>query len=279
MRKTVEHNRQYVILESNRARYARYVGSFVRVCSTQAEISKIYDETPQDLTWITTTRKSLDELLKTASRHRAKRPGVRRDECVITVASPRAESMPTLRGLFSHIVGDSSEYRWLSKDELSDVLFGSATDRSEHFIAAASDPVTQTISLVRGDCHQLVLPFSFFEPSGDGTTPDFSKPRVVDFGRTVLLGEYEASADVILYETAPEYRKKVNESRKESEKSFGASLCRLRKQRKLKRSNFLPLSAKTIARIERNEVARPQGKTLKTIANRLGVPPEEIGTY
>ena len=33
----------------------------------------------------------------------------------------------------------------------------------------ASDPGTQTISLIRGDYQQFVLPFSFFEPSGDGT--------------------------------------------------------------------------------------------------------------
>src|SRR5262249_50786551 len=149
-----------------------------------------------------------------------------------------------------------------------------AADRAEHFIAAASDPVTRTVSLIRGDLEPLVLPFSFFEPSGDGTKPDFSKVRVTDFGRTVALGDYEASADVILYETDPEYRRKVDRGRKESERSFGASLLRLRRQRKLKRSDFPPLSAKTVARIERNEVDKPHGKTLQTIANRLGVPPE-----
>jgi hypothetical protein len=98
-------------------------------------------------------------------------------------------------------------------------------------------------------------------------------------GRPLILGAYEASADSILYEMDQEYRKKVHRQRKDSQKSFGASLLRLRKQRRLRRGQFAPLSAKTIARIERNEIAKPRGRTLQIIADRLGVPPEEIGTY
>jgi transcriptional regulator with XRE-family HTH domain len=71
----------------------------------------------------------------------------------------------------------------------------------------------------------------------------------------------------------------VNQDRKDEETSFGASLYRLRKQKKLKRSDFAPLSAKTVARIERNEIGRPHGKTLKVIADRLSVLPEELGTF
>ena len=159
------------------------------------------------------------------------------------------------------------------------MLFDPLIDRSEFFIAAASDPVTRTLSLVRGDCQALVVPFSFLEPSGDGTKPDFSKVRVTDFGRTVALGDYEASADAILYEADRAYRKKVALQRQESDKSFGAALLRLRKQRKLKRSDFPSLSAKTIARIERNEIDKPHGATLAAIADRLGVGLDEIGDY
>ena len=54
---------------------------------------------------------------------------------------------------------------------------------------------------------------------------------------------------------------------------------RLRKQRRLKRSDFAPVSAKEIARIERNEVGKPHARTLEGIAGRLGVRPEEIGDY
>jgi transcriptional regulator with XRE-family HTH domain len=54
---------------------------------------------------------------------------------------------------------------------------------------------------------------------------------------------------------------------------------RLRKQRRLKRSDFAPVSSKEIARIERNEIDKPHSKTLETIAGRLGVRAEEIDSY
>ncbi|MBI3407286.1 MAG: helix-turn-helix transcriptional regulator [Planctomycetes bacterium] len=167
----------------------------------------------------------------------------------------------------------------MPKDELSEVLFDPSINRSDFIIAAASDPITRTLSLVRGNCQPLVVPFSFFEPSGDGTKPDFSNVRVTDFGRTVALGDYESSTDTILYETDREYRERTLFQRKESERTFGASLFRLRKQRKLKRSDFPTLASKTIARIERNEIERPHCATLRAIAKRLGVPPEDIGEY
>jgi hypothetical protein len=281
MPKTAEHIRRYVILDSNRDRFKRFLSSTVYFCKSQAEIAKVYNDVSDDLTWITYTQKFTDELLKAVARKRVIRrvDTLPRHDCVLTVASPRLESLPTLHGLFSHIVGDSPGYRWLPKDELSEVLFDSSIDRSEFFIAAASDAITRTLSLVRGDCQTLVVPYSLFEPSGDGTKPDFSKVRVTDFGRTVALGDYEASADAILYEADRDYRKKVSLQRKETEKTFGAALFRLRKQRKLKRSDFPSLSAKTIARIERNEIHKPHGATLQAIAKRLGVSPDEIGDY
>ncbi len=36
---------------------------------------------------------------------------------------------------------------------------------------------------------------SEFKPSGTGLAPDFSKPRLVDHGFAIGLGEYEASTD------------------------------------------------------------------------------------
>lgn len=279
--KTAEHVRRFVILDSNRGRFKRFLSRTVSFCTTRAEINKIYDAVPDDLTWVSYTQKFTDELLKAVARRRALRPrGTHsRRECVLTVAPPRPESLPTLHGLFSTIVGGSPGYHWLPKDELSEVLFDGSIERSDFFIAAAADPVTQTLSLIRGDCQSLVVPFSFFDPSGDGTRPDFTKCSVADFGHTVVLGAYEAAADAILYETDRAYRKRINRQRKESEKSFGASLWRLRKQRQLKRSDFPSLSAKTIARIERNEIDKPHGATLEAIAQRLGVAPDEIGDY
>lgn len=124
-------------------------------------------------------------------------------------------------------------------------------------------------------CHRLPP----FEPSGDGVTPDFGALSFTDCGHTVAMGDYEASADAILYETDEDYRRKLNKERRRSERSFGASLRRLRLQRRLKRSDFPDVSSKTIARIERGDVERPRGKTLDAIAKRLRVAPDQIETY
>jgi transcriptional regulator with XRE-family HTH domain len=63
------------------------------------------------------------------------------------------------------------------------------------------------------------------------------------------------------------------------EQSFGASLRRLRIQRGLKREDFSPLTAKTLARIERGEVQKPRGKWLLVIAEKLQVDPDQIENY
>jgi hypothetical protein len=70
--------------------------------------------------------------------------------------------------------------------------------------------------------------------------------------------------------------RRLNQERRQTERSFGASLRRLRKQRRLRRDDFSPVSSKEIARIERNEVGKPHSRTMRVIADRLGVRPEEI---
>jgi transcriptional regulator with XRE-family HTH domain len=71
----------------------------------------------------------------------------------------------------------------------------------------------------------------------------------------------------------------LNKERRLNERTFGAALRRLRLQRGLKQGDFIPLTAKTIARIERSEVRKPHGKTLQIIAQRLGVHAEQIESY
>lgn len=87
------------------------------------------------------------------------------------------------------------------------------------------------------------------------------------------------AAPSFLYEADPEYRRKVKKNLLAEEQTFGASLRRLRIQKGLSRGGFGSLSSKTIARIERNEVEKPHGDTLRIIADRLGVEPDEIASY
>src|ERR1700687_6417480 len=68
MTKTAEHKRRYVILDSNRDRFKRFLSSTVYFCKTQAEIGKVYDDVSDDLTWVTYTQKFTDEFLKAVTR-------------------------------------------------------------------------------------------------------------------------------------------------------------------------------------------------------------------
>ena len=112
--------------------------------------------------------------------------------------------------------------------------------------------------------------------SSDGTRPNFDRFSVIDFGHTLKFGDYEASADGVLYELDPKYRRRLNVKRSEQEKGFGPALRRLRKQRGLKRSDFAPLNEKTVARLEQSKVDKPHAKTRALLARKLDVSPETI---
>jgi hypothetical protein len=123
------------------------------------------------------------------------------------------------------------------------------------------------------------VPLSIFTPSGDGTAPDFADFAPIDYGHAVRFDPYQAAADAIFYEADPEWRRRMRKRLTAEERSFGASLRRLRLQRQLRQSDFGDVPKKTIARIERGEVSKPHGTTLARIAGVLGVTPEEIESY
>jgi len=102
---------------------------------------------------------------------------------------------------------------------------------------------------------------------------------LIDFGHTIQLGPYEAAGDALLYEYDVEYRRRLNQIRRETNKGLGPSLRRVRIQKGLRQSDFPGVSAKTIARIERGEVRELQKRTRKKIASVLGIEPDEIETY
>jgi hypothetical protein len=196
---------------------------------------------------------------------------------LVTMEAPRPASVPALSTLFDRLIGASPGYAWLPVLELMTVISGeNAPDR---FIGGVADPARETLALVRGDLSTHVIPFSYFAGAGDGTRPEFDKLSFADYGLTVALGAYEASSDGILYEFDAAYRQRLNEQRRQNERTFGAALRRLRLQRRLRQRDFAPLATKTIARIERNEVSKPQGKTLEVLARRLGVSADQIESY
>lgn len=69
-----------------------------------------------------------------------------------------------------------------------------------------NDYFLNRVILVVDTGESLAVPYDFFEPSGDGTKPDFTKASVDDWGQALCLGPYESSADVILWTFHQEYR-------------------------------------------------------------------------
>jgi hypothetical protein len=192
---------------------------------------------------------------------------------------PRPNSIPGLNSCFRRLAGAAPDSRLLPLEELLDVLSAPKSEAAGLLIAAVADPQSRTLALTRGNLKTIAVSFSAFPPSGAGVQPDFSRLSLADYGHTVRLGDYEASSDAVLYEADPEYRRKARKELLAEERTFGASLRRLRIQKGLSRCDFAPLSSKTVARIERSEVEKPHGETLRAIATRLGIEPDEIESY
>ncbi|MDG3004868.1 helix-turn-helix domain-containing protein [Paludisphaera mucosa] len=173
--------------------------------------------------------------------------------------------------------GFGDEYRWLPAEGLATAL--AADDAGDRFIGGAVDPEAGTVTFVRGDRKTLMLPLSSFKAGEDGVEPDFGVLGFADEGDAVAFGGCEFAADVVLFEADPDFRRRLNKARREGARSFGASLRRLRIQKGLRRRDFAPIPAETIAGLERNVLGRPQKKVLAKIAARLGVEPERIENY
>jgi DNA-binding Xre family transcriptional regulator len=269
----VSTEQRFIFLGSHKGQFKEGMPPSVSICHDRAEVEAAVSGMAKSVTWISFSRTFTDMLLKEVVDAHADPRGSH----LITLMPPRSESIPALVGLFHPVFGLVDGFQWLPKEELVEAI--TRDDASERFIGGSVDLKAKTLTLLRGNITAVVAPFSLFTKSGDGTAPDFTRIEFTDYGRTVALGDYEASADAILYELDPGFRRKLNKQRRQSERSFGASLMRLRKQRRLKRSDFAPISSKEIARLERNEVAAPHGKTLETIAKRLEVRIEEISEY
>ena len=228
------------------------------------------DQATKDSLWISYDRPSTERLLRTLS-WPARTLG-----SAILLHELGPETLPALPHCFvkfAYAIRKES----LPPEELVEAL--QSDQRHDLIIGGIVDSSTQTMTLWRGDLDSLTVPFSAFETSGDGIVPDFQRFSVTDGGQTIRLGTYEAATEAILYEFDPDYRRRMAKQRLASEQTFGASLRRLRKQKGKRREDFAPVSAKTIARIERGAVQAVHDKTRQVIAQTLGVLPDQIGTF
>jgi DNA-binding Xre family transcriptional regulator len=154
-----------------------------------------------------------------------------------------------------------------------------AKNNSELVIAGTVDTQAGIIKLLKGDLSRVFVPISSFKPTSE-VTPDFDRFEIIDHGHTLKFGAYEANIDAVLYENDPEYRKLVKKRLAASEKSFGASLRRLRLQKGLKQSDFEPeLDERTIRRLEDSKERPARSSTMEILARKLEVSPDDIESY
>ncbi|MBI2827439.1 MAG: helix-turn-helix domain-containing protein [Planctomycetia bacterium] len=259
-----------ILLTPSKRVQQRFARLRPKTASTQAEMDSLLSHAGKETLWISADGKTMLKLLKSIHW-----PTKRLGRAVLLHGST-LDTIATLGKCFDPVVFASSG-GFLPPDELTEVLV--ARNRNDLFIGGTVDFASETVTLWRGNLDSLVVPFAAFPPSGDRIAPDFRRFAVSDYGNTVCLGKYEAATDAILYEFDPEYRRRQSKRRLASDRSFGASVRRLRKQRGLRREDFAPLSSKTIARIEQGKVKSVRPKTLSAIAKVLTVAPEEIKTY
>jgi len=264
--------RRYVLLEPDRSRRQRFSKLDAWVCRTTKDIVGVVPLVSKSSVWISFGPKADDDFLKAVIGRDVPRGHW------LALKPPRLESIPLLSSFFQRMIGVGPAFHFLPDEELADVLNSTPEEGRNLLIGGAVDVHSMAVSLIRGDLSTVTVPLAIFRPNRV-TRPVPSRLRFTDYGQTVCLGAYEASADSILYEIDPRYRAKANARRREEEKTFGASLRRLRRQMMLRRADFSPVSAKEIARIECGEIVRPQRRTMKVIASRLGVEREEIETW
>ncbi len=178
--------------------------------------------------------------------------------------------------VFRFVVSPGKGMRLLPPEELRDVL--ASPEREDLVIGGFASACDDLVVLYRGTLEPLAVPFSWFQRRPNAR-PRFDELRITDDGQTVAFGDYEVAVDMILYDHDPAYRKRARRRQLEQDDSFGASIRRLRLSRGLGRGDFPGISDKEVARIERGEIATPHRSTLESIAGRLGVPVEELGSY
>lgn len=271
--KTVDQAKhdEMFLLDRAKKRSSRFASLHPHVVSSVTELRNSVAHATRNSFWVSYASDLTEALVKNASQ------GAPPLGFGLFIHTLDIRTIPALSSFFRRIAY-AMDGGFIAAGELAEVL--GADNRPDLFIGGSVNQATDTITFWRGDLKPLTVPFSAFEESGTGTKPDFSKFAVIDCGQTVRLGDYEAAADAILYEYDPNYRRRISRQRLQEDRSFGACLRRLRKQRALRREDFEPdLSAKTIARIEQGKVGRIRKKTLLALAEHLSVEPEEIMTY
>jgi hypothetical protein len=277
---TANERRKIVVLSGKKASPSVFVYHTAHdAAGVRAAVRDTLQEAARGATrlavWVVSDLRLGDQLVEEAASSRtAQRRGL---SDLLYLERPRPEAVLPARNFFGHVAWTDSREHWLAPREMFEVL--TLPDAKKYIIGGLVDQQTCTLTVYRGDLGTVTVPLSVFKPSGVGLEPDPTAFSVIDGGQAIRMGRYEATADVIFYEGDPDYRRALRDRRKEGERGLGPALRRLRIQRGLRQTDFGDVPAKTMARIERGEIAKPQRRTLAAIAEKLGVSSQEIGAF
>ena len=180
------------------------------ICNGDQDISDVLAKATNDSLWISSGPGMTDLLLRVTSRcDTAAKAARHRLGNLLMLESPRQKTIPFLRSLFENLVGEAPQFKLLPEDQLCEVLAGGFDAGRDVFVGGVVDTEFSLLMLVHGNFDRMTVPLSIFRPSGT-SKPEFCRFELDDYGHTVQFGEYEASADFILYEADPDYRKRMN---------------------------------------------------------------------
>lgn len=220
--------------------------------------------------WVLRNERTIADLIRAMSVAAPRVRGAR----LISYARPPAVAARVIESAFGRVllgVGAMVEF-----GDLTEIL--RAEHPEDYCVGAEWDEATNTLALWRGDLSVLVVPMAAF-PARGGVAADPSKLSIDDCGQTIRMGGYEASVDAILHERDAAHRRRARKRMIREERTLGASIRRLRLARGIGRGDFPGLDEKTLARIERGEVARPHRATLEVIAKRLDADVGSLADY
>jgi hypothetical protein len=250
--------------------HSHAVGRLVpEALGSEEDIRRVLPSRRRSSLWIAPTQESVISLARALCQHHSPH----HDDLLALVPVP-----PPLCHLFSQRFRrfvDKQE-SMLPLEEIVTVLI--RKDRADFCIGGTVDMDAGMLRVVRGDLSNLWIPLSSLRGRETGPRFDPTRFRIVDHGRTLQLGEFQAAFDALLYELDPNYRKRLKNLRTQQDRTLAGSLRRLRKQRGFRLRDMGALE-KAMARIERGEVTKPHRATLTAIAHQLGVLPGQLGDF
>ncbi len=184
---------------------------------------------------------------------------------------PRAEIFPFLLRGFHRVLPLCITAFPENAKRLCDAIMAAEPAR---LIGAVSDMALAAVTLFRADLSAICVPQHWFDQSGD--MADMRALKLEEDGSVVKIGSRRWESHHIIRDFDANFRRTLRRMELTKNNSLGGLIRSTRTQRRLGRDEFPGIDSKTIARIERNEINRPQRETLRLIAQTLGLPVEQL---